>query len=163
MARPTTELHPLLAPLAFLIGDWVGEGSGLFSDGFAFEDALTFEADERPVIGFQEWTRSFDGTPSHSECGYIIAKEDGVVHMTVAGPAGITETLTGHIENGRASLRSVGVGHAPGSKNVTATARRLYSEGDDLVTEVYISLDDDPPSPHTRSVLHRPGTAGSGA
>ncbi|MGO9196398.1 MAG: FABP family protein [Acidimicrobiales bacterium] len=147
--------HPNLAPVAFLLGAWVGEGEGLWDGGLSFEDSLTFSSDGRPLIEFRQTTRTPDGKPSHSECGYLLAKDAGVVHMTVAEPSGITETLSGLADENNVTLESVEIGHSPDTDDVTRTARRLYLDGDHLVLEVDIAVNGEPLAAHTRSVLRR--------
>lgn len=162
MARPRPEVHPLLEPLSFLLGDWTGQGEGLFpppagqEHRYGFEDSLTYFSDGRPVIEYHERTRSIGGVPSHLESGYLIAVEGGSLQMTVAEPSG-SEVLAGEVHDGCLTLRSVAVARAPGTKNVTATARRLHLEHGHLVSEVDIALDGGQLEPHTRSILRRPG------
>ncbi len=119
-------------------------------------DSLTFEHDGRPLISFHESTRTAEGVPSHGEHGYVIAKEDGVVHMTVAEPSGITEALAGHAVGCRLEVTSVEISRTPGSKAVSGVARRLYLNGGEmLVAEVDIAMNGEPTTAHTRSVLRR--------
>ncbi|MGO9557768.1 MAG: FABP family protein [Acidimicrobiales bacterium] len=159
MTATTPEPHPNLVPLQFLLGTWVGEGEGLWAGGFSFEDSLTFTSDGRPLVEFREVTKSSEGKPSHSECGYLLAKDAGVVHMTVAEPSGITETLSGLVDTNNVTLESVEIGHSPGTDDVTRTARRLYLDGDQLVVEVDIAVNGEELEAHTRSVLHRADAA----
>lgn len=159
MTATAPEPHPNLAPLEFLLGTWVGEGDGLWAGGFPFDDSFAFSSDGRPLVEFREDTKSGGGKPSHSECGYLLARDGGVVHMTVAEPSGITETLSGLADANNVTLESVEIGHSPGTDNVTRTARRLYLDGDQLVVEVDIALNFEELVPHTRSLLHRTAAA----
>ncbi len=133
----------------------MGEGEGLWDGGFEFEDALTYATDGRPRVEFRQLTWDKDGSMSHSEAGYLLLEDGGVVHMTVAEPSGVTETLSGTVAGESVTLRSVEIGHTPGAKPVTATARRISLHEDDLVVEVDIGMNDEPPVPHTRSLLRR--------
>lgn len=149
-------MHPLLGPLEFLTGAWEGEGRGLWSDDFRFADSLEFTDDGRPLLHFRQVTHLPDGTPSHGEVGYLLAKPDGLVHMTIAEPSGITEALSGRAGEGELTLESVEIGHTPGTDNVTGVRRRYGLEPDGtLVAEVAISVNSEPLAPHTRSVLTR--------
>lgn len=148
-------LHPLLEPLAGLVGRWEGSGVGLWEGGFSFSDVLVFEHDGRPVLSFREATVGGDGRGSHSETGFVLVKEDGVAHMTVAEPSGLAEALSGLAGPGLVEVRSVGIALAPGAKPVTGVARRLSWSGDELVSEVSVALNGEALSPHTRSVLRR--------
>lgn len=140
-------------PLGFLLGEWAGEGTGLWG-GFLFEDTLTFARRGKPWIEFRQLTKGA-GDTSHAECGYLMVDPDGGARMTVAEPSGITEVLSGTVEGQQIALRSDVVGLAPGAKNVTATARRFSLEGDRLVVEVDVAMNDEALAPHTRSVLRR--------
>jgi hypothetical protein len=150
-----TATHPLLEPLSWLLGAWVGDGEGLWAGGFEFGDSLTFSSDGRPLVEFRQATHSRDGAVSHGEVGYLLVKDGGVVEMTVAEPSGITETLSGTFTGDGLALRSVEIGHTPSSKPVTATARRFSRQGDELVVEVDIGMNGEAPARHTRSVLRR--------
>ncbi|MHB8245894.1 MAG: nitrobindin family protein [Acidimicrobiales bacterium] len=155
-----TQNHPFLEPFSFLLGHWSGEGQGLWSDGLTFEDALTFTSDGRPLIEFRQAARTLDDKPSHGELGYLLIREGGTLHMVVAEPSGITETLTGRADGpNRITLASVEIGHTPGTARVTSTARRLFLEGERLVVEVDIAVNGEALAPHTKSVLQHRGDA----
>jgi hypothetical protein len=155
-------MHDLLEPVAFLVGEWEGDGVGLWAGGFAYRDTLTFIADsdgQRPVIEFRQLTHGPGGARSHGECGYLIAVGDGEYHLTVAEPSGITEVLAGSLDEASGELRlvSVEIGHSPTTDNVTAVARRWRLQGDELVTEVDIALNGETIAAHTRATLRRVG------
>lgn len=153
----TTEpiLHELLQPIAFLVGDWKGDGSGLWPGGFAFVDSMAFAHDGRPVLQYRQQTQAKSGPPSHGEAGYFTGQPDGQFHVTISEPSGITEVLVGQVEEGELRLRSTMIGRAPDTDNVSGVSRRLRLEGDSLVVEVDISVNNEPLAPHTRSVLRR--------
>ncbi len=155
MTEDPPELHELLGPLAFLIGEWHGSGEGLWAGGFSFTDAVRFSHDGRPLLRYDQVTVGPDGRPSHAETGFFAVQSSGDVHVTLAQPTGITEVLVGHPEAGVLRLDSVEIGHTPTTDNVTGCRRRLRLEGESLVTEVDIAVNDAAFSPHTRSVLQR--------
>lgn len=140
-------------PLQFLLGEWSGEGKGLWGD-FSFEDSLSFVRRGRPWLEFRQLTTA-GGETSHAECGFLMAEPGGRARMTVAEPSGITEALSGRVEGNQVVLSSDAIGLASGAKNVTATARRLRLEDDHLVVEVDVAMNGESLAPHTRSVLRR--------
>ncbi len=148
-------VHALVEPVTFLLGEWEGSGEGLWPGGFSFTDHLRFTTDGRPLVEYRQTTATADGTPSHGEVGYLLLKPGGTVHMTVAQPSGITETLEGHVRGGVLSLRSVEIGHTPGAKAVTASERRISLGDGVLVAELAIAMNGEPLAPHTRSQLRR--------
>jgi hypothetical protein len=155
VAEDEPEVHVLLRPLAFLIGEWRGAGSGLWGTEFRFEDHVRFAHDGRPVLLYQQQTTGPDGKPSHGECGYFVVQADGEIHVTIAEPSGITEVLVGRVEGEALVLRSTEIGHTPTTDNVTAVRRRLRFEDGVLLTEVDISVNAEPVAEHTRSSLKR--------
>lgn len=153
-------MHDLLAPVAFLLGEWEGEGEGLWAGGFAFVDHVSFSTDDdgqRPLIEYRQQTYGPGGGRSHSESGYLSALGDGEYRLVVAEPSGITEALGGRLDPATDALLllSTEIGHGPGARDVTAVARRLLLRDDTLVTEVDIAMSGEPLAGHTRSVLHR--------
>jgi hypothetical protein len=156
-----SKLHPDLSRLRDFLGAWDGEGEGLWEGGFRFSDSLLLSADPhgRPFVLLHEQTFELGGRAIHAETGYLLARTGGELHMLVAEPSGIAEVLAGHVEGSGIELTSVEIGHAPGAKNVTATARRVLLErdesGDRLTLETDIAVGGEQLSPHTRSVLHR--------
>lgn len=149
-----TATSPDLEPLSFLLGHWRGSGRGLWDGDFTFGNYVRFSSDGRPLIEFSSST-THDGSPSHGEVGYLMARGNGEVTMTLAEPSGITETLTGTVSGERVELTSVDIGHGPGSSDVTATSRRFFLDDGRLVFETDIALDGAGAAPHTRSVLER--------
>jgi len=153
-------MHELVEPVSFLLGEWEGDGHGLWEGGFDYRDTVTYSTDsdgQRPVIEFRQQTYGPEGARSHGEVGYLVAAGGGEYHLTVAEPSGITEVLAGRIDDASGELRlfSVEIGHSPTTDRVTAVARRMRRRGDELVTEVDIAVDGEALAPHTRASLHR--------
>ncbi|MHB1986410.1 MAG: heme-binding beta-barrel domain-containing protein [Acidimicrobiales bacterium] len=155
MSASALDRHLLLEPLSFLLGAWRGKCEALWTDGLFFEDSFTFSHDGRPLIEFRQVTHGPGGAPAHGECGYLLAKDGGTVHMTIAEPSGITEVLRGQADSNALTLESVEIGHAPGTTEVSRTTRRYFLDEERLIAEVDISVGDEALAPHTRSVLRR--------
>jgi hypothetical protein len=155
VAYDSRPVHELLQPIAFLLGEWMGEGHGLWAGGFSFTDSMRFSHDGRPVMLYEQQTVGPDGLASHGELGYFVAQDSGDIHVTLAEPSGITEVLVGKPTEAGLVLESVEIGHTPTTDNVTACWRRLRLEGDALVAEIQMAVNDEPLAPHTRSVLQR--------
>jgi hypothetical protein len=152
MADDQPAVHELLRPLAFLIGEWRGEGEGLWG-AFTFEDHVRFAHDGRPVLLYQQQTAGSDGRPSHGECGYFVVQPDGEIHATLAEPSGITEVLVGRVDGDELVLTSVEIGHTPTTDNVTAVRRCLRFADGTLVAEVAIAVNGEAIAAHTVSSL----------
>jgi hypothetical protein len=155
VADDQPEVHELLGPIAWLIGEWQGEGLGLWGTGFTFEDHVRFAHDGRPVLLYQQQTTGPEGKPSHGECGYFVVQTDGEIHVTIAEPSGITEVLVGRAEGDELVLFSTEIGHTPTTDNVTAVRRRVRFADGVLLTEVAIAVNAEPIAEHTRSSLRR--------
>jgi hypothetical protein len=64
--------HPGLAPIAFLLGTWRGEGEGVYPgvDPFRYTEELSFEPVGDPLLVTESsWTP--DGAPLHFERGTL--------------------------------------------------------------------------------------------
>ena len=117
MATPS-ELHPDLAELAFLLGDWSGTGEGVWPPGEAFDYAedVTFEYVGDPFLVYSERSWSLDdGSPIHFENGFLRPAGPGVVELVLAHPIGITEVAVGTVRRRRPRARvDGGRAHADG-------------------------------------------------
>lgn len=151
---PVTSTGAPTGDLDFLLGEWEGEGEGLWGD-FRYAEQTTFSSAGASWLGYNQLTTGPTGRSSHAECGYLAIDEDGTVVMTLAEPTGITEVLTGRLTDGGVVLGSTEIGHAPTAGNVTATARRFTRTAEGLLVEVDIATDNEALVPHTRSLLRR--------
>lgn len=149
-----TSTGPAPGDLGFLLGDWEGEGEGLWGE-FRYSERTTFSTAGAGWLAYRQLTTGPAGSTSHAESGYLSVDEDGTVVMTVAEPTGITEVLTGQLTAGGVVLGSTEIGHGPTARNVTATARRFTRTPEGLLAEVDIATDSEALVPHTRSRLQR--------
>jgi hypothetical protein len=142
MAGP--ELHPSLAPLAFLLGDWEGPGEGEYPTitSFAYRERLTFGHVGKPFVSYLQRTWAPDGSPMHTESGYLRVvgpapqgQPGHVVELVLSMPTGVVEVLTGTVVDGDISLISTLVGLSPTAKRVDATERRIRLDSGVLVVD----------------------------
>lgn len=141
------DLHPSLAPLAFLVGTWRGEGVGGYQglESFGYGQEMTFVADGRPALGYVSHTWWADeprdgrepGSPLASEMGFwrVQPGEGGrvAVEVTLAHPFGIAEIYVGTVTGTRVDFDSNVLIRTATAREVTRSAR-LYGivEGGDL-------------------------------
>ncbi|MFJ5831954.1 FABP family protein [Streptomyces sp. NPDC093089] len=130
--------HELLAPVAGLLGTWVGRGRGEYptlAEEFAYEQEVTFSHDGRPFLHYEAraWIVDADGTPlrpAARESGWWRMKPDGGVEALITQPTGIAEIMVGRAGDGAVDLATHTVALAPTAKHVEATRRR-YTLADD--------------------------------
>jgi hypothetical protein len=157
------ELHPALAPVAFLLGEWEGPGEGEYPTitPFAYTEHLTFGHVGKPFLSYLQRTWAPDGSPMHAEAGYLRVPgpdADGghAVELVLSMPSGVVEVLAGSVLDGDISLMSTQVGLAPTAKRVDATERRFRLEGELLVVDMGMAAVGQGMEHHLRSELHRP-------
>jgi hypothetical protein len=129
-----TDLHPGIAPLAFLLGTWRGSGRGVYPtiDDFAYDEEVTIGHMGKPFLRYEQRTkRAGTGEPLHTEVGYWRASGDGA-ELVIAQPTGVTEVLAGPIDGTSVAVTSVQVGLAPTAKEVVTTERRVTVDGDTM-------------------------------
>jgi hypothetical protein len=94
-----------LRPWAWLIGRWVGVGTGQYPtiEDFRFGQEVSFSTDGRPFLSY--WSRSWllddDGNrirPLATEAGFWRPKDDNRVEVTLAHPTGYAEVWYGDLE-----------------------------------------------------------------
>jgi hypothetical protein len=159
MAGP--ELHPSLTPIAFLLGEWEGPGQGEYPtiEPFTYTERLTFAHGGKPFLAYLQRTWAADGSPMHTETGYLRvvgAAPEGVGHaveMTIAQPTGVTEVLAGSVVAGSLALESTTVSLTPTAKRVDGTTRGLRLEDGLLVIEMAMAAVGEPMTHHLHSEL----------
>jgi THAP4-like, heme-binding beta-barrel domain len=134
------ELHPDLAPLAFLLGSWSGEGRGEYPTvaPFSYREHVTFVAPPgKPFLVYGQRTSAVDdGRPLHVETGYWRLPWPGRVEAVLAHPTGVVEVEEGVMEatptGGRLLLRTTGTASTASAKKVTALERAIEVDGEVL-------------------------------
>lgn len=130
----TSELHPAIEPLAFLLGTWRGEGKGEYPtiEPFTYGEEVEFTHSGRPFLFYVQKTWDPDGYPLHSETGYVRPVGEGAIEIVLAHPSGITEILAGSLRGTSIELTSTAVGVSPTAKEVSASRRAITVSGDVL-------------------------------
>ncbi len=92
-------LPPEVEPLRWLLGTWVGEGRGVYPtvDDFAYREESTFMCPGKPFVAYSQRTWAPDGSPLHSETGYLRPRDRGV-EAVVAEPLGAVEVYAGTLD-----------------------------------------------------------------
>lgn len=162
MAEPS--LHPLCAPVAFLVGEWDGEGHGGYPglQSFTYSEKMRVWHVGKPDLAFEQRTWALDpsgqpGQELHGESGYLRCLEEGRLELAVAMAPGHVEVAAGRVERSRISLESVGVLDAPSAAPVSAVKRTWWLEGELLRYEVEMAALDQPMTWHLSAELRRSG------
>jgi hypothetical protein len=158
MSSPSLpDLPPALAPFAFLIGTWRGEGRGLWNaaDPFRYREEAQFVAPPgKPFLFYTQRTWALDdGRPMHAESGYLRPGDGRTVEFVLAQPTGLTEVQTGLLDGQRLTLQAASVGRTPTALYVTAVSRELWREGDVLRYLVRMAMNGEPLADHLTAEL----------
>lgn len=155
------ELHPYIAPFAFLVGTWRGEGRGEYPtiSPFGYGEEVTFTHVGKPFLAYTQRTWSLDAErrPMHAEAGYVRPTAQGDVEWVLAHPTGIAEILIGALDGQSLRFASSHVTATPSAKPVEAVSRELVVEGDELRYEVHMAAAGQPMTFHLSAALRRVG------
>ena len=149
-----------LAPLAWLLGEWEGDGRGGYPSiaDFTYREHAVFTQPrpDKPFLAYSQRTWLADGTPTHAETGYLRALLDGRVDLVIAQPAGRAEVHDGAATADRIELASVVVACAPTANPVTDVRRVLeHRDGDTLWYRLDMAATGHPLDFHCEATLHR--------
>jgi hypothetical protein len=131
-------IHPNVAPFAWLLGSWEGGGDGDYPtiEKFAFGQELLFQQDGRPFIHYmgRAWIKDADGNKvreAAQETGFLRCLEGGEVEWTLTHNTGITELYLGKIDGAKLEVSTDAVLRT-GTAKEYAGGHRLYGlvEGD---------------------------------
>jgi hypothetical protein len=136
------DLHPDLMPVAFLLGQWHGNGHGDYPtiEPFEFGQEVGFTHDGRPFLHYlsRTWLVEVDGTvgrPLAIETGFLRMRPDREIELLLTHQTGFAEIYYGSVEGARIVLATDAVVRTSSAKEYVA-GQRLYGlvEGDLLWT-----------------------------
>lgn len=151
-------LHDAVAALAFLLGEWEGDGAGEYPTiaPFRYRERIAFTHVGKPFLAYAQRTwAADDGRPLHAETGYLRHTGDGAVELVLAHPTGITEVYTGRVTGTALRLATTTVATTPSAKRVDAMERDVDVDGDELSYRVRMSAVGLPLTHHLAARLRR--------
>lgn len=152
------DVHPDLDSLAFLLGNWSGEGEGTYptTTPFRFREQMRFEDVGSAFILYAQ--RSWlvdDDAPIHFESGVVRPAGPGRVEFALAHPLGLAEISEGTVEGTEIEVASTSVGRSATGDPVTGLVRRYRVADDALRYELDMAMESTPLTFHVRGELRR--------
>lgn len=134
-------LSPNLSRLAPLVGTWRGQGHGTYPTitEFDYTDEWQFLDVGKPFLLFIERTWKADGTPMHTETGYVRSPAPDAVEIVAALPTGQSELGVGAATDADGVLTvetDAEVRNTPTAKQVDRIVRRFVVTGDALAYDM---------------------------
>ncbi len=133
-------LHPDVAHLACLLGQWSGKGRGVYPtiESFEYYEQVTIGHVGKPFLAYSQKTRhAITDLPLHAESGYFRPVGSDRVELVIAQPTGIVEMHEGVFhatEQGCSlALASTTVALTPTAQQVDSVTRSIQVH-DDLMT-----------------------------
>jgi hypothetical protein len=158
MAGP--DLHPDVAPLAFLLGSWIGEGAGLYPTiaDFTYGEEIRISHVGKPHLAYTQRTWSLDdGRPLHSETGFWRLTDGTRVELVIAHPTGIVEVEEGDLSGTSIALTTTATARTRSAKDVEQLARAVRVHRDELAYDLQMAAVGLPLQPHLAARLTRTG------
>jgi hypothetical protein len=151
-------LHPDLAPLAFLLGTWSGEGEGCWpsTEPFRYGEEMTFEHVGDPFLLYSQrsWLVA-DDSPLHFERGFFRPAGPGRLEIVLAHPLGIVEVAEGTLSGTVVDVASTSVTFTTTGSPVTELRRRMEATGDVLTYRLDMAMRDVELTRHLQAELTR--------
>jgi hypothetical protein len=154
------ELHPDIAPLRFLLGSWIGEGTGYYPtiEDFAYGEEVRLSHVGKPFLTFTQRTWSLDdGRPLHAESGFWRLSGGRHVEFVVAHPSGIVEIEEGELSGTSITLATITTAKTRSAKDVDELTREVRVVGDTLTYDLCMAAVGQPLQRHLDGRLTRTG------
>ena len=151
------ELHADLEPVRFLIGSWQGSGRGEYPtiEPFEYREKVSFvPGPGKPFLFYTQRNRAEDGSPLHSEAGYVRMTPAGP-ELVIAQPTGLVEVHGGQLVDMTIRFRSSVVEATETAKPVREVVRRLVGEADALSYTLDMAFAEAPLTLHLAATLQR--------
>lgn len=151
------ELHADLEPIRFLIGSWHGTGRGEYPTiaPFGYHEEVSFvPGPGKPFLFYTQRTSSEDGSPLHSEAGYVRMTPAGP-ELVIAQPTGLVEVHGGELVERTIRFHSTVVEATETAKPVREVVRRLVGEADALSYTLDMAFAEVPLTLHLTAMLQR--------
>jgi hypothetical protein len=151
-------LHPAVAPLAFLLGRWLGEGEGRYPTiaPFRYGEEIHLWHVGKPFLAYSQRTWALDDSrPLHTESGYWRCPGDDRVELVIAHPTGQVEVEEGTRRGTTLLLRSTAVARTSSAKDVTGLGRHVEVDGDVLTYRLEMAAVGRPRQVHLEATLRR--------
>ena len=155
-------LHESLYPLAWIVGNWHGNGIGEFAKvpRFHFEHDVTFNHDGRDFLTYfsQSWITDENHNriaQSASETGFWRVRPNNILEVVISHSMGITEGWVGRFDGAKIQL-AYDQGYSSPSAKIVEGGSRLYGlvEGE-LFTSYDMAANGEELQAHTWSSLAR--------
>lgn len=150
-------MHADVAPIAFLLGTWVGEGEGRYPtiEDFRYREEVAFREVGKPYLSYVQRTWALDdGRPLHAESGYLRPVGGDELEYLVSHPTGLAEIGGGRVVGSHVLLHAR-VTRTPSALAVDAVERDLVVEGDVLRYELRMAMAEVPIQRHLVATLRR--------
>ena len=150
-------VHNEIAHLAFLLGTWRGKGAGHYPtiESFEYLEETVFGHVGKPFLTFVQRTKHLDGSPLHTESGYLRPAGENGVEFVLSIPSGIMESLEGTVSGNCLELSSAEIVRTRTAKEVSATTRTYSVEGDTLSYDISMAAVGQPLAHHLHAELQR--------
>jgi nitrobindin-like protein len=151
-------VHPDIAPLAFLLGTWTGEGKGDYPtiEPFAYTEEATFAHSGKPLLSYQQRTwSSADGTAMHSESGFLRPVKNDALELVLAHAFGNVEVSEGSWRGQRIELVSRALVPTSTAKEIQSVRRIIQVDGDTMTYRIDMATSGQPLQQHLVATLAR--------
>ena len=158
---PGPELHPDVAPLGFLLGSWIGEGTGVYPtiEDFGYGEEIRVSHVGKPFLAYTQRTWSLDdGRPLHAEAGFWRLAGRTHVELVIAHPNGIVEVAEGELSGTSIALATTATAKTGSAKDVERLTREIRVSHDELAYDLQMAAVGQSLQPHLRARLTRTGT-----